>query len=451
MDDAEETLRCSICHEIIVDPRSLPCGHCYCGPPRSCLKLMENDGQGTMTCAICRSDFNLQATDRNPLYGVRDFCNRTISSFQSQKPKGITCAKHPSNNCILWCTKCDVNVCEACIQDDHDEHPVRNLRKHLTQTIERKLGNNLNDGLLSYYTSLEECIQLNNSLLTGLERRVGATQSFLENVAPQRKALGRYFDSIKQTGNKDGFTCELSLLSELSKNDFSIGTLEASPAASTTSIGVQAEASKKGTTTQTESGVRTSSNTQTETSLYIVSEPELEKHKISRIPLNPWLRVTDLHLQRSNLFIEREVLTLHIERCTTTIEFGMEVRKRKPSIIAPSNVAHLGGFKLQLLAYSRLCDACGDKSNCPEPQLCLKVQRTRIQDEKIGRFTDLDRCKIELINNKSSSKNIVSNWYNLNEDREQTLLLYSTFLRRSNSWIDSNEHFHLKVHIEFYM
>ena len=28
-----DDLECVVCNEPLCDPRALPCGHCYCGPP----------------------------------------------------------------------------------------------------------------------------------------------------------------------------------------------------------------------------------------------------------------------------------------------------------------------------------------------------------------------------------------------------------------------------------
>ena len=68
----EQGLDCVVCHEAYRDPRALPCGHSYCGPPRVCLKSLEIE-RNKMTCAICRSNFDLNAEDIKPLYGIRDF------------------------------------------------------------------------------------------------------------------------------------------------------------------------------------------------------------------------------------------------------------------------------------------------------------------------------------------------------------------------------------------
>ena len=148
---------CSICRETFMDPRSLPCGHCYCGPPRVCLNSMQNQ-RHELICAICRSVFKLKVTDIKPLYGIRDIFRGAQSNLDNQKRNRLCCDEHAMSECKQWCVSCDVRVCEECVEEQYDGHNLRNLRKHLVETIERKLGEEINDGLNVYLTSLEELI-----------------------------------------------------------------------------------------------------------------------------------------------------------------------------------------------------------------------------------------------------------------------------------------------------
>ena len=148
-----DNFSCSICHEEFMDPRPLPCGHCYCGPPRDCLNKLECEG-GTMVCAMCREKFNLRASQIKPLYGIRDCFNQEKISHRDKNSAELFCEQHARMECKLWCTQCNVKLCEACIRDLHDEHTLRDLRKHLVQKIERKLGTNIQEGLAKFSKDL---------------------------------------------------------------------------------------------------------------------------------------------------------------------------------------------------------------------------------------------------------------------------------------------------------
>ena len=121
---ANEPLECVIGNEALVDPRALPCGHCYCGPPRLCLNSMESSDCDVIKCAVCRTDHRLKVSDIKPLYGIREY-------FQSQttvKLVLVPCSVHNSEECVFWCSTCEVKICERCFEVEHDEHSMRRLK-----------------------------------------------------------------------------------------------------------------------------------------------------------------------------------------------------------------------------------------------------------------------------------------------------------------------------------
>ena len=140
MAGSSDFLDCVICNESLFDPRALPCGHSYCGPPRPCLKAMEVSCGG-LCCAICRMEHNLRSEDIKPLYGIRDFFQRSENVSQ------LPCSIHFAKNYSLWCNNCQVMICDECF-DDHDGPVVRKLKKYLVEKIESKLGKPLIEGLV---------------------------------------------------------------------------------------------------------------------------------------------------------------------------------------------------------------------------------------------------------------------------------------------------------------
>ena len=446
----DENLRCSICQEVLLDPRPLPCGHSFCGPPRPCLVMMEN-GEHTMTCAICRSDFSLRAADIKPLYGIREYFKGTEQLSQFCTSSGIKCERHWTKECNLWCTECDVTVCELCIQDEHDEHPVRNLRKHLTHKIEQKFGTKIPETIIQYQTSLEKCVDLNSRMFTQLHKRYESVKDFLVNAESKQQLLHKYLNSIK-----DGSTCRLSILQELSEIDLEapgpvyhedgVKSLGVQVKPSTKSLVVQVKPSKVECFSQTAQTINVSASVQTEKS---VDKGETAKATHIRastdqstVCVNFYPPTCMGHSQQ--IPVKKEI----IARRTASIDFRMQVESRRPSNIFPFEI-QLGIFRLEVFAYSRACDAHKGWPNCGESQLCLKVKRTWI-GQNFEPFCHLDRCTIRLRHRKHATKDILSDWFYLNEEKEQEFLLYAVFLRRTNNWLDSNDFFQLKMLIEFH-
>ena len=60
---------CSICTDVIEDPRHLPCGHSYCGPPKTCLDILKTDDW--LKCALCTVEHKMNISDLKPMYGLR--------------------------------------------------------------------------------------------------------------------------------------------------------------------------------------------------------------------------------------------------------------------------------------------------------------------------------------------------------------------------------------------
>ena len=136
MSDINETIQCAICKETLEDPRPLPCGHSYCGPARNCLKSMENS-EGLLVCAICREEHNLKAEDIKPLYGIRDFLQRDDEKLASNE---LVCSLHQKMECTLWCCDCDIMICGTCLENDHDGHLTRSLKRCLREKVQSKFG-----------------------------------------------------------------------------------------------------------------------------------------------------------------------------------------------------------------------------------------------------------------------------------------------------------------------
>ena len=144
-----EELECVICNESLADPRALPCGHSFCGPPRPCLSGLKGL-TGGLNCAICRVDHDLEPEDIKPLYGIRDYLLKKAST------PDIPCSAHTSKECTFWCYHCELMICNDCTEDEHDGHFVRSLKKYLIAKVQSLFGNSWRDGIANYREKLEK-------------------------------------------------------------------------------------------------------------------------------------------------------------------------------------------------------------------------------------------------------------------------------------------------------
>ena len=199
MATSNENLECVICNENLADPRALPCGHCYCGPPRSCLSALKDDF-GRLRCAICRIDHNLKPDDMKPLYGIRDYIHESVR--KKTKTVFLPCSVHENKECIFWCNTCGNMICDQCFDDEHDDHSVRKLKKHLVKMVEKKLGKTLKEGIVQYRENLHNIFQLKNSELEKLKLHVAEIEEEMEEVEKQIKVLDDYSE-ISGSGSSD--------------------------------------------------------------------------------------------------------------------------------------------------------------------------------------------------------------------------------------------------------
>ena len=62
----QKAFECSICLEFFENPRMLPCGHSYCGSPRTCLTDLLNLSDPPK-CAVCKQDILVDVLDEDKL------------------------------------------------------------------------------------------------------------------------------------------------------------------------------------------------------------------------------------------------------------------------------------------------------------------------------------------------------------------------------------------------
>ena len=131
-DDIDLTLiTCPICTDPLCDPRVLPCGHSFCGPPKPCLQGVKKF-RG-LKCPVCKEDFPvLSLSELKPLFGIRDFIAK--ASANSDHLESL-CIKHVTA-CRFWCDTCQEKCCHQCITNmGHENHDLADYRSYLHNSV----------------------------------------------------------------------------------------------------------------------------------------------------------------------------------------------------------------------------------------------------------------------------------------------------------------------------
>ncbi|XP_078661420.1 uncharacterized protein LOC144905568 [Branchiostoma floridae x Branchiostoma belcheri] len=163
----KEELSCSICLELFTRPKMLPCQHTFC---QDCLQDHAGRG-GTFQCPNCRRQVRL------PPQGVAglpdnlmaaNMCERfqqqaTLSGeTREQQPQSANkCSSHPSEELKVYCTQCQVRVCDQCLEETHDGHGTTSIKKaaqERSSTVQPLIneGRNIVESYLSFLRSLRE-------------------------------------------------------------------------------------------------------------------------------------------------------------------------------------------------------------------------------------------------------------------------------------------------------
>ena len=122
-------IECSICKGFLTDPRALPCGHSFCGPPKICLKGVER--RDVLRCAVCKDTFNLKLSKLKPLFGIGDFLQQSTSKTSYDNNSfDVMCKDHEDDKVMFWCRCCQEKACQKCFDAKHQSHSLINFRTH---------------------------------------------------------------------------------------------------------------------------------------------------------------------------------------------------------------------------------------------------------------------------------------------------------------------------------
>ncbi len=232
MDEDPECIpECGFCAESISDPRALPCGHSFCGPPRPCVSGLEKRS-GVLKCSLCRAEHKMNKESLKPLFGIRDVlqamekaADRRKSVSRVQLPK---CPKHSEMVQMFWCLDCKQGTCEDCCEEEHADHSMFPYKSFLKREVEKKVDmldkvesllpsaqkkldelkayHDLKGALKEFsrtgttnlsFAAIESFVSCDLNLLNDNVERSLSVQDFKNQIEDQKKALKRKHDEIE--------------------------------------------------------------------------------------------------------------------------------------------------------------------------------------------------------------------------------------------------------------
>ena len=114
MPNKEGPKECVICREELKNPKYLPCGHEYCGPPKTCLEDLEAQ-LGTLRCPECDEEFQFTAEEFQNMHLTKEEVERLSRVDLWTKE---FCQKH--QQWMIWfCHDCQDKVCKKCWREEH--------------------------------------------------------------------------------------------------------------------------------------------------------------------------------------------------------------------------------------------------------------------------------------------------------------------------------------------
>ncbi|XP_041457329.1 E3 ubiquitin-protein ligase TRIM33-like [Lytechinus variegatus] len=146
-----ESLECPICHDLLSNPKLLPCSHSFC---TSCLTELHSfqPADSALTCPVCRQDANVPGNDVSNFPTnlivkslVEDFKRRSDAKAERIKGDGeiaiqtcTVCDGDDQDIATYYCQNCSEFICEDCLQ--HHNRYKRNACHETVKVIDIMAG-----------------------------------------------------------------------------------------------------------------------------------------------------------------------------------------------------------------------------------------------------------------------------------------------------------------------
>jgi len=149
--NVRELVECPICHDVMQNPKSLPCLHTFC---LQCLKDYWKDKRAgeSVDCPLCRKSLDI------PPSGLDSLPNNfmllkliEIDSASSDSSVGIPCEEHPGKWLELYCLGCETAICRKCKRAMHRQHECQEVL-----VVAEEFAKSLEDATSSVQLRIEE-------------------------------------------------------------------------------------------------------------------------------------------------------------------------------------------------------------------------------------------------------------------------------------------------------
>jgi len=123
-----DIFECSICLELLKDPRVIPCGHSFC---KSCLLQLKPN---QLRCPLCQTAFN-SVESLPPNYIVLKWMDESNPKPKRTKQE-LNCQNCEQQIAALWCEQCSgIHYCHSC---DSILHSNKAIRHHIRISVAEK-------------------------------------------------------------------------------------------------------------------------------------------------------------------------------------------------------------------------------------------------------------------------------------------------------------------------
>ena len=133
----QQVLECSICLEILNDPRIIPCFHTFC---LTCVQQLQRNTK--LTCPLCCAKHDLQNVSTLPKnFIAQNIIDELKNQGQKSSNKSVVpCDSNDSKQATKFCETCDSYLCDECWNISHS---VGKLMQHKPQIVNGKKKPNI--------------------------------------------------------------------------------------------------------------------------------------------------------------------------------------------------------------------------------------------------------------------------------------------------------------------